>query len=57
MRLVPAGGLPTARAWLSAREAAAYSRIGDTQSALQAVSRSEAAAEQSGNDLPAGKFR
>ena len=39
-------GLPTARAWLSAREAAAYSRLGNKQAAMQAVSRSEAAAEQ-----------
>jgi tetratricopeptide (TPR) repeat protein len=46
MSLVPSSGLPTARAWLGAREAAAYSRIGDKRAALEAVSRSEAAAEQ-----------
>jgi transcriptional regulator with XRE-family HTH domain len=44
--LVPSGGLPTAQAWLAAREAVAYSRIGDASTALDALGRSEAAASR-----------
>jgi transcriptional regulator with XRE-family HTH domain len=44
--LVPSHGLPTAEAWLAAREAVAYARIGETSTAMHAVGRFEAAASR-----------
>jgi hypothetical protein len=47
MSLVPARGFPTAQAWLAAREACAYARVGDEPAAMEAIGRCELAAERS----------
>lgn len=44
--LVPARGFPTAQAWLAAREACAYARVGDDSAAMEAIGRCEGAAER-----------
>jgi hypothetical protein len=45
--LVPPNVSPGLRAWFSAREASAYSRLGDQSAALQALDRAEAFAGRS----------
>jgi hypothetical protein len=46
MRLVPSRGAPAAQAWLAAREAVAWSRVGDVAAAMEALGRCERAAER-----------